>query len=294
MQKNVHDNLIDSRESGIAFAMLMILYIIVSFLGQSLCAVVFGLGSVPYIAVCSCFSVLSITAVIAYFVFYKKNKFVELVSIKPCKFIYFPLAIVLAVGMFMGLGFVNESLAGVFTGWGLTVSGISLPLDNVGQFILFSFLYALLPAVFEELFFRGLLVEGLKSLGKVYSVLLSALCFALYHCSAVQFVYQFIYGVALGFLSVSAKSIVPCIVAHFINNFAVISFEFFKIAIDLYSIVVIILGAMLLVLFTVFLCLIEKVKKTERVKGNMGKFFLPFGTFGIVLCLVLLVGNLVA
>lgn len=294
MQKNGNGNLIDSRGGGIAFAMLMALYIILSFLGQSLCSVIFGIGTAPYIVVCSCFSVLSISLVIGYFVFNKKNKLTKLTSVKPCKFIYFPMAIVLAVGMFMGLGFVNESLAGVFSGWGLKVSGISLPLDSVGQLVLFSFFYALLPAVFEELFFRGVLLTGLKGLGKVLYVLVSALCFALYHCSAVQFVYQFIYGVALGFLCVSAKSVLPCIVAHFINNFAVISFEFFKISIDLFSITVIIFGIVLLVSFSAFLYFTERGSKSESVKGEAGKFFLPFGIFGIVLCLVLLIGNLVA
>lgn len=84
-------------------------------------------------------------------------------------------------------------------------------------------LVPVLPAIFEELLFRGVILRGLLQFGKAPAVILSALMFALAHGNPNQFIYQFLMGIAVGFLVVETKNLVVGMVAHFANNlFAVV------------------------------------------------------------------------
>ena len=80
-------------------------------------------------------------------------------------------------------------------------------------------LIPVLPAIFEELLFRGVILRGLLQFGKIPAVILSALMFALAHGSYQQFIYQFLLGLVIGFLYVEIKNIFVCMAAHFANNF---------------------------------------------------------------------------
>ena len=211
---------LNGRTGGLYYTFTIGLYVVVTFLGQAIMGAIANNKSSAYLAVCSTFSGITFLAVVVYALFIAK--------VQPQKVVgerfgvkYIPLAILLACGMFLGLGFVNESIARILGGWGLNVSPISVPLRTPWHLIVFSITFALLPAVAEELFFRGIILNSLSATKKVYAVLVSALCFSLYHCSLTQLVYQFIYGVALGFLYLTAKSVLPCIIAHFVNNFSV-------------------------------------------------------------------------
>lgn len=79
-------------------------------------------------------------------------------------------------------------------------------------------LMPVLPAIFEELLFRGVILRGFLQFGKIPAVVLSALMFALAHGSYEQFIYQFLGGLAMGFLYVETKNIFVGMAAHFANN----------------------------------------------------------------------------
>ncbi len=291
-------SLLDARKGGYYFAGMIALYVILSFIGQAIFSAVFGSGTTAYIAVCSLFSVLSMSVVLIYSVYGHKINVVEFTG-NNVGIISLPLASILSCGMFMGLGYVNSAIASLFTGIGLNVSNISVPLNNVWHLLLFSILLGILPAIAEELFFRGLIIGSLKNVKSHFAVLVSALCFALYHSSVTQLVYQFVYGVALGYLFVLSKSIIPCIFAHFINNFAVLCFEYFKVNINLFSPIIIAIGAVCLAIFgaIVFIVFRNRYKKQtesnhEYEKGEIKRFFFPTGIFAIIICLTLAIGGL--
>jgi membrane protease YdiL (CAAX protease family) len=78
---------------------------------------------------------------------------------------------------------------------------------------------ALLPAICEEVMFRGVLVRGLATrFVPAAAVALGALVFAGYHLSLIQLLPTFTLGLLAGALTVRAHSVVPAMVAHFINN----------------------------------------------------------------------------
>lgn len=91
-------------------------------------------------------------------------------------------------------------------------------------FLLFVYTFVLvplIPAVFEELLFRGVIMRGFSEWGKTTGVILSAAAFALAHGNTSQLVYQFLLGLAIGFLVIETRSLGVGMLAHFANNFFV-------------------------------------------------------------------------
>ena len=78
---------------------------------------------------------------------------------------------------------------------------------------------ALLPALCEELAFRGFILQGLLRGFRPWSaILLSAFLFAVYQMNVFQFVPHFVFGVILGLLVVRAGSVLPAMVFHLVYN----------------------------------------------------------------------------
>ena len=106
-----------------------------------------------------------------------------------------------------------------------TVGATTPELQSTGWILLYSFvLVPLIPAVFEELLFRGVIMRGFEQFGKTAAVVLSSVLFSLAHGNTDQMVYQFLFGLFLGFLAMETRSIFVAMSAHFANNlFAVVS-----------------------------------------------------------------------
>jgi len=83
---------------------------------------------------------------------------------------------------------------------------------------------ALLPAIGEELLFRGVLARSLAR-WPVVAVVGSAVLFSAYHLVPAQMLGTFPLGLALGLLAVRSGSIVPGMIAHFLNNATVLVVE---------------------------------------------------------------------
>jgi len=76
-----------------------------------------------------------------------------------------------------------------------------------------------LPALCEEVVFRGVLLQALATrLVPVAAVALSAALFAAYHMSLVQLIPTFTLGIVFATVTLRARSIVPTMVAHLLNN----------------------------------------------------------------------------
>jgi sodium transport system permease protein len=82
--------------------------------------------------------------------------------------------------------------------------------------------FALVPAVCEELAFRGFILSGLEHQHRTRSaILLSALMFGFLHVLMSLFQQLFnatLLGIVLGLLAVRSRSILPGIAFHFLNN----------------------------------------------------------------------------
>jgi sodium transport system permease protein len=80
------------------------------------------------------------------------------------------------------------------------------------------FAVALTPAVCEELFFRGLVMSGMGSLGRWWAIALSALLFAVAHASIYRLLPTLLLGLVLGYAVWKSGSILCGMVVHALNN----------------------------------------------------------------------------
>lgn len=82
---------------------------------------------------------------------------------------------------------------------------------------------ALVPAVAEELMFRGVLFGALRPrIGATGAVLVSAIAFGLYHGSIYRFAPAAFAGILLGFTRAASRSLWPALAFHLANNAGVI------------------------------------------------------------------------
>ncbi len=292
MEKNEYNFFNEKNVSGFSFALMIVLYVFISFFGQLLAGAIFGYGT-AYLAVCSTFSSISMAVVLACLLIKRKEKLITGLSVKPFKIKYLFCALTISFGMLFGLGFLNDAVVKLFQKAGLNVSGISIPLDSTLQFVIFSTVLAILPAVFEECFFRSFMLGNLKNTRTLIAILSVSICFALYHKSVAQFFYQVIYGAVLCLLFKRANSVIPCMIAHFLNNFVVLCFEYFKVSVNLYNPILIVSGLAVLILTVLFLILEQyREDKGKKKDGLIRNFWLPSALFGAIICVALLVGNL--
>lgn len=83
----------------------------------------------------------------------------------------------------------------------------------------------LLPAVAEELVFRGLLARAFARKSAALAIVVSAVLFAAYHLAPAQILGTLPLALVLGVLAVRSGSVVPGMVAHLVNNTIVIVLE---------------------------------------------------------------------
>ncbi len=92
--------------------------------------------------------------------------------------------------------------------------------DSYGKMFLNLFVVAVLPAIAEELFFRGLLQKYFIKLTRstLAGVVVTSLIFSAIHFQFLGFFPRFLLGMVFGYLYVWTKSIWTPIIVHFVNN----------------------------------------------------------------------------
>lgn len=102
-----------------------------------------------------------------------------------------------------------------------------LQTSSVGMMVANLFVMALLPAVCEEMMFRGWLQRVLgKSVNYHTAIWVSAFVFSAIHFQFYGFIPRMLIGAALGYLYYYTGSLWMSIIAHFTNNAAAVVFAF--------------------------------------------------------------------
>lgn len=79
-------------------------------------------------------------------------------------------------------------------------------------------LVAVLPAICEELLFRGMIQRGLEKLGTGWSIFLSGILFGLFHFDFQRLAAQTLIGFLAAYVVYRTNSIVNGMILHFMNN----------------------------------------------------------------------------
>lgn len=283
-------------KGGFIYLIMIVAFLVISLIGQSLLLAVGLQEGALFYALNSIFSILAIILAVFFTTKTDGVKALTICNVKKFDWVYILFAILLSAGMFLGLGFLNYTISKAFVLLGLRIPSNNLAMNSTADFIIFSICLCLLPAIFEECFFRGVLLNGVK--GKGYAVVLTvSFCFAIYHGSFVQFFYQFIYGAGLTLLAIKSKSIFPSVVSHFINNFLVVLFAFIGLEVNFLNPLVITIGLLILVAFTLLVIFYRNKQNDLVIIQNNGssvkEFFIPFGILGTGLMSLLAILSLI-
>ena len=130
------------------------------------------------------------------------------------------------VMLFIGLGltkafsYINYFIVNVFFDYSeFTEEAFwQVELDHPYQILIYFVYVAIIPAVVEELLFRGAVCKALRVYGKETAIIVSAVLFALMHTNIEQLLYTFVAGACLGWIYVETGSLRYPMLLHFINN----------------------------------------------------------------------------
>jgi membrane protease YdiL (CAAX protease family) len=103
-------------------------------------------------------------------------------------------------------------------------------LPSISAYGWFIFIYMLRPGIWEEVAFRGIILNiQLKKYSQFTSVIINGIIFGLFHFinllfganlygTLMQVIYASCIGIALSYVYVKTKSLIPCILAHYLIN----------------------------------------------------------------------------
>lgn len=84
--------------------------------------------------------------------------------------------------------------------------------------ILFFIQIAILPAIFEEILFRKVMLNGSKKYGTWFAIVFTSIMFGLIHMNIPQAINAIIIGILFAYLTIKTGTIIPAMVLHLINN----------------------------------------------------------------------------
>jgi hypothetical protein len=101
-----------------------------------------------------------------------------------------------------------------------TITEAFLKMENTSDLLFNLFLIAFIPAIGEEMVFRGVLQKKLHSIlqSPHLAIFVSSFIFSAIHMQFFGFLPRFILGIILGYLFYYSKNLWMPIIAHFINN----------------------------------------------------------------------------
>ena len=111
---------------------------------------------------------------------------------------------------------------------GFKTSTLPYELNSTYSYIISLISLAVIPAVCEELIFRGILVNALKSKGQIFAIPLSSIMFSIFHFSPSQLIYPICFGLILSIVYLRTNNILFPMLLHFINNALSLSIQYFS------------------------------------------------------------------
>lgn len=90
--------------------------------------------------------------------------------------------------------------------------------DNMFCAIVLLVQLVVIAPLFEEFWFRGIVMQSLRPYGNGFAIFVSGLIFGLTHANFSQFFYASVLGICLGYIAVSTKSIITTTIMHAMFN----------------------------------------------------------------------------
>ena len=232
---------------------------------------IFGINNSTFISFLNtCFGSLLLTLcmdiiiIVCYF-YFTKNKNNKIITKPQTKkiLIYIAIAILCYITLYPIVNVFNNLIYKFFP-----ENNLPYQLTTTNYFIsLISMV--ILPAITEELLFRGLIFKGLQKNGNVFAIIVSSIMFALFHLSMEQTIYPLLMGIVFAVIMCYENNIIYCITVHLANNFTTLTLQYFKISLTFSHWTYFLLALVSIIIFaTVIILVIKKLCNTTKVENN--------------------------
>lgn len=121
-------------------------------------------------------------------------------------------------------------------GWSWSSADLTGAWDSTVSVALTLLRFAVIPAVFEELLFRGAVMKSLSPYGERTAVLVSAILFTCMHNNPTTWPAIFLLGVLFAFVDLRTGSLLPSMLLHLLNNSIAMASEYLAYAKNTYAI----------------------------------------------------------
>ena len=185
-----------------------------------------GLDNTTYLLVYACVYTLAMGLPLL-LVIGKRRFFLQKFAKKPHTAGVSFLAVLGAVGGCMGANIVTSILMTILESWNIPMPEMPDMMEQTPISLLLNVVViAVLPAILEELVFRGCVLRVLRPYGDGFAIVISAVLFGLMHGNIRQIPFALIVGLILGWLYVVTNSIWWPMAVHFINNALSVCMEY--------------------------------------------------------------------
>ncbi len=119
------------------------------------------------------------------------------------------------------INIISLLLSAVFadTGFGDSFNTVNnLQPDNPSCAVIMFIQLAVFAPLFEEFWFRGVVMESVRPYGNGFAIFISAMLFGLTHANFQQFFYAFVLGIGFGYIAQSTGSILTTTIMHAVFN----------------------------------------------------------------------------
>lgn len=225
-KKRYNPNVFNALDGGVAYIAAILAFFIAGFLLPYLFRPLLRAG-VDYFLVNILSAVIS-QAIIFFiaFIFFKVKR-VGVFSGDGYSFKLNAIDALMAVMLIFGIDFCFTSLHTDFFGYmealfgdlGFTIPEEIIKNSNPLYILIYSLVITpVLPAICEEMLFRGVIMRGFKERGVPFSIFLSAICFALMHGSVAMFILQFLAGLTIAAVVSLTKNHLYGSIMHWASN----------------------------------------------------------------------------
>ena len=140
-------------------------------------------------------------------------------SIQDLKFTFKPKETIDTVAMMYFLNYAIGIIGALLSKFGLPDTSPDFSLNGSVLFNTFTFIsVVILAPIFEELIFRGMILNTLTKYNKMFAIIVTSLLFGLLHLNITQAIPAFFMSLVLCYMYVQTDSILVTILAHAGNN----------------------------------------------------------------------------
>lgn len=175
---------------------------------------------------------------------------------------------------------------------GLVQSTISCDNTLLGVMMVIVYL-AVLPAIFEELLFRKVMLDGAKRYGAKFAIIFTSLAFGLFHSNPEQILGATLMGIIFSYITIRTGDIKTAIALHFTNNlFSVLAyFSDLPLGFLAFMSMIVLVGIFAIIALVVLISKVAKdrnffkLPEIENKKFEFTKNYFVIGFYGIILLL---------